>query len=216
MTNVKEAYPLQWPVGHTRSHDWRIRSLFKQTPDKAQRFLRDEIQRLVGDEDYEVSPRCYRKRPVDPELVVSTNLRIRADGGVYSQDMDKTIQDPGVAIYFKYKGKEVSLCCDKYRTVWENIYALACSIEATRKIERYGVSDFIERAFAGFAALPPARGDQWWIVLGFMTPPINFDIARKYYLDLSKVHHPDRNGDPAIFVSIGRAYEEAKKHFNIN
>jgi hypothetical protein len=43
--------------------------------------------------------------------------------------------DPGVAVYFTYKGNEVVLCCDTYERIWENVYAIGKTIENLRAIE---------------------------------------------------------------------------------
>lgn len=109
-----EAYPLQWSLGYKRTNS-RINSKFKQGMDASQRFLRDEINRLGA-----------------RNLIVSSNIPVRKDGGLYSDYMSRKMDDPGVAIYFKYKGKDISMCCDQYRSVWENIYALGKGIEALR------------------------------------------------------------------------------------
>jgi hypothetical protein len=195
---LKQRYPLQWPNGYQRSQD-RINSSFKQTMGRAQKFLLDEVERLKA-----------------KDLIVSTNLRVRNDGGLYADDMDKVIPDPGVAIYFKYKGKEISMCCDQYKRVWENIYALAKGIEALRGMDRWGVSDFLDRAFTGFAALPAARVTLWFEVLGFKIEPA-YDDAKKNYYELAKKFHPDANGgiETYQFTQLGKAWSEAKKYFGV-
>lgn len=193
-----EAYPLQWPAGYKKTNpQQRIWSRFKQTMDQAQRFLRSEIDRLGG-----------------KELIVSTNLRVRTDGGLYAADMNKKIDEPGVAIYFKYKGKQLSICCDQYLTVWENIYALAKGIEAIRGMERWGVSNFIERAFTGFAALPPSTivpyKKSCWQILGIENIIRNDSNIRSAYINLSKKLHPDvPGGSTQAFQELTAAYSEA-------
>lgn len=132
----KQAYPLQWPVGYKRTAQ-REYSRFKQTPDNAQHFLKSELSRMGAD-----------------KIVVSSNVPIRADGMMYANAMRLQKQqdnDPGVAVYFNYKGKPVVLCCDTYTKVWENVYAIGKTIENLRAIDRYGVSDFLSRSFTGFA-----------------------------------------------------------------
>lgn len=188
---MKEAYPLCWPSGYQRTLQ-RINSRFKSSMDAAQRFLRMEIKRLDGD-----------------GLIVSTNLRIRNDGGLYADDLKKKIDDPGVAIYFKRKKKDISLCCDQYATVWENIYALGKGIEAMRGLERWGVSDFLDRAFTGFAALPESIAmSYWWMVLG-IDRNADKETITNAWRQLVKLHHPDRGGDATKFQEIQKAYEEA-------
>lgn len=180
----KQAYPLQWPVGYKRSTD-RERSRFRQSLGSAQSQLKEEVRMLKG-----------------TDLVVSTNLKVRVDGDIYANELGKNISDPGVAIYFKYKRKTVSMCCDKYRYVWENMYALACGIEALRGMERWGVSEFLDRAFTGFTALPMATKDQWWNVLGCEVDAPESEIKARYR-DLVKTEHPDApTGSDAKFKRI--------------
>ncbi len=186
---MKEAYPLCWPSGYKRTLH-RIQSRFKTTMDSAQRFLRDEVQRLGGN-----------------NLIVSTNVPVRNDGGLYADWMRKKIDDPGVAIYFKRKGKEISLCCDQYNTVWENIYALGKGIEAMRGLERWGVSDFLDRAFTGFTALPESIITRyWWQVLGVSNNATSEEI-RTAYLKNAKILHPDAGGTVCAFQELQQAYK---------
>lgn len=187
-----DAFPLQWPVGYSRTRN-RQKSSFKQTMDGAQRFLRDEIRRMNG-----------------RGLIISTNIPIRNDGGMYSVYMGRKIDDPGVAIYFKYKGKDISMCCDKYETVWENTYALGKGIEALRGMERWGVSDFIDRAFTGFTALPEARTDEWYNVLAVSQYATEYEIKQAYRIEAKK-HHPDSGGDPEMFRKLNEAYRKGLK-----
>lgn len=192
-----DAYPLQWPLGYKRTKN-RVRSNFKQTMDKVQRFLHEEVRRLGG-----------------RGLVVSTNLPIRKDGMLYSDWMSRRIDDPGVAIYFKYKEKDISMCCDQYSGVWENIYALAKGIEALRSMERWGVSDFLDRAFNGFTALPENTQVEkmWWEVL-LVSQFASEEEIKTAYRSLAKQFHPDINNDnPELFIRIQKAYEEGLNSF---
>ncbi len=192
-----EAYPLQWPIGYKRTRT-RITSRFKTTMNAAQQSLRLEIDRMGGN-----------------SLIISTNLPIRKDGMLYSEWMSRKIDDPGVAIYFKYNGKLISMCCDQYLTVWENIYALSKGIEALRGMERWGVSDFIERAFTGFTALPSSiitpYIKKWWIVFGFDAIPKNMTLEKlnECYRTLAKAKHPDSGGSTEAFQELQQAFNEA-------
>ncbi len=200
VTNV-DAFPLLWPVGYKKTVN-RIQSRFKQTMDGSQRALRDEIKRLGG-----------------THLIVSSNIPVRQDGGLYTVYMDRKIDDPGVAVYFKYKGKDIAMCCDKYTRVWENVFALAQSIDAIRSMERWGVSDFIERAFTGFAALPESQSDErfyhkqytCWEILQIPYGSSHGEI-RKAYRMLVKTVHPDVNESPDAekeFDILTKAYNQA-------
>lgn len=196
-----EAYPLEWPLGYKRTAN-RINSLFKQSMDKAQQFLRLEIQRMGA-----------------TGLIVSTNIPVRRDGGLYTDYMNRRMDDPGVAIFFKYHGKDVTMACDQYLRVWENIYALGKAIESLRGLERWGVSEILDRAFTGFAQLPPPAvllhaGDIWEI-LGLPGKPATIDVVKTAYRDLCQIHHPDKpTGNRQTFDRITWAYDEARKQFN--
>lgn len=199
MEQLKQAYPLQWPLGYKRS-SFREISRFRQSYGAAQESLKNEISRLGG-----------------RELVVSTNMKVNSRGDVYASELGKNIFDPGVAIYFKYKGKDVSMCCDKYKFVWENMYALSCGIEALRGMERWGVSEFLDRAFTGFAALPPRFKKQWWAIFGFEGIPSIGDpswrIIQACYRDRAKFSHPDTGGSKEAFQELVEAFDEAKKYY---
>ena len=195
-----EAYPLQWPTGYNRTPSYsKIDSRFKQSMDGSQRFLRGEISRLGG-----------------IDLIVSTNLRLRLDGQIYSDDLRKLIPDPGVAIYFKYKKKDISMCCDQYNRVWENIYALGKGIEALRGMERWGVSDFLEKAFTGFASLPNSSIAviDIWLVLGLNVKPDTKQEVIDAYKTKAKECHPDTGGSTEKFQQLQHAYEKALSFFN--
>lgn len=188
---MKEAYPLYWPAGYKRTLN-RTNSRFKTTMSMAQNFLKAEVSRLAG-----------------TDLIVSTNLPVRNDGGLYADWMKRKIDDPGVAIYFKRKGKEISLCCDHYLTVWENLYALAKGIEALRGLERWGVSDFLDRAFTGFAALPESITTRYWWQVLEVSRDCDKDTIVNQYRKLAKMYHPDAGGTVEKFQELQQAYTEA-------
>ncbi len=198
MENNAENYPLSWPLGYKRTAH-RKKSIFKQTMDAAQRFLRDELRRMGA-----------------RDIVVSSNIPIRRDGGMYSDYMNKKMEDPGVAVYFKYNTKPVVMCCDQYSSVWENVYALAKGLEALRGMERWGVSEFLDRAFTGFTAIEAPTSKEWYDVLE-VTPTATIDIIKINYRRLCMDWHPDKNnGDSSRFLEIQEAYEKAKKLFNFS
>jgi hypothetical protein len=196
MQTPKQAYPLQWPVGYkrTKSRTW---SKFKQSPDAAQQFLRAELNRMGA-----------------VRIVVSSNIAIRNDGMMYADAMKRTkhIEDPGVAVYFDYKGKPVVLCCDTYNQVWENVYAIGKTVENLRAIDRYGVSDFLTRSFTGFAELPetiaPPFKRPWWEVLEVDEYATEEQILNAYR-NMARKTHPDAGGTAAAFQEVAAAKEEA-------
>lgn len=193
MNDSIDAYPLQWPLGFKRTEVRnRIRSPFKQTMERSQQFLRKELDRLGAG-----------------RLVVSTNIPVRKDGMLYADWMARKLDDPGVAIYFSLSGENVSMCCDQYLSVWENVYALGKSIEALRAIERYGTSDFIKRAFTGFKELPPQPAPKpWWETLG-VSRYADRDTIKEAYREKAKTAHPDGGGSDAEFIDLQQAYNQA-------
>jgi cytochrome c5 len=50
------------------------------------------------------------------------------------------------------------IACDSYSTVRANMRAVGATVEALRAIQRHGATSLLERAFTGFAALPPKGG----------------------------------------------------------
>lgn len=54
---------------------------------------------------------------------------------------------------------EYALACDLFREVRLNMHAIGLTIEAMRQIERCGASSMLERAFRGFMAALPAKGE---------------------------------------------------------
>ena len=189
---MTEAYPLHWPAGWPRSarrERARFQTTFAQT--------RDELMRQVG-----IMGARYP--------VLSTNIELRRDGLPYAQQ--KEPDDPGVAVYFEYKGKQMSFACDRWDRVRDNVRAIQKTIEAIRGIERWGASDMMERAFTAFEALPPP-GD-WRADLGINDAAPSLDAVRTRYRDLVKTHHPDRGGDAEQFHRINAAWERAQQELS--
>lgn len=191
-----DRFPLTWPDGYKRTAPGaRINSKFKQSMERAQQTLNLEIDRLRAS-----------------DLIISTNLRTRNDGGYYSADLARKEEDPGVAIYFKHKGRQMSMCCDQYNRVWENIYALAMAIEALRGIDRWGVSDFLERAFTGFTAIEEKstfNQKSIYEILGLESRPESVDQVHRAYRVKAKIVHPDMPGGSApAFKDLQTAYSQ--------
>lgn len=185
-----ESYPLSWPVGVKRNGG-RNESRFDQgtTLYQARQKLRREISLLPA-----------------RDLVISTNIKTRADGEVYSNSREP--DDPGVAIYFKFRGVSRCLASDFYRTVRENTWALAKTIEAMRGIDRWGVSEMLERMFTGFRALPAPEQIDWWNVLGVpRDSPV--EKIRSAYRRAIMEAHPDR-GSSGDAARIEEAWRQAK------
>jgi hypothetical protein len=193
-----EAYPLQWPAGRPRTDHWRReRSAFEVTLARARDDIIREVQLLVGKYN-------------SPHTVISSNLALRNDGLPLARQ-PRTADDPGVAVYFTRKGKQLSFACDRWTKVEDNMRAIAKTIEALRGIDRWGTGDMLEAAFTGFVALPaPGAQKEWWEVLG-VARLATAEECRHAYRRLAALHHPDRGGDATLMAQINAAYEKAPK-----
>lgn len=187
------AYPLAWPAGWPRTEpharEW---GQFKVGYDAAVRELGFEVERLGG-----------------RYMTISTNAPVRRDGYPYA-DALKRSEDPGVAVYFERRGRQMCFACDSYDRIWKNIRAIGKTIEAIRAIERYGATDMMERSLTAFEALPPPAG--WRTVLGFAVDAgVRLEDAERRYRDLVKRHHPDAGGDPEQFRKLNDAIGQARE-----
>jgi hypothetical protein len=109
-----------------------------------------------------------------------------------------------VAVYFRYGKREMCFACDAFRTVRENAYSIAKTIEALRGIERWGASDMMERAFRGFAALAASSQDDWWDVLECL-PTADTDTINAQYRVRARSAHPDAGGSHAAMSRLNQA-----------
>jgi len=190
------AFPLSWPEGYART-DRRDRknSRFAQTLAVCREYLKDEIRKLNAD-----------------NLIISSNQPLKQNGDLRADSGRLKTDDPGVAVYFDWKGRSYTMCCDRYPQIWENLYAIARTIGALRQIDRDGVSDFLERAFTGFPGLP-APGESTtdvWQILGIVATK-DAAIIKKAFWNKSMTAHPDRGGSQEEFSALHNAYQQALK-----
>src|SRR5688572_16404676 len=156
-------FPMYWPANQERTQpNERERARFgtrarsgtfsmyspsrKHTISESARELEQEIRRMSG-----------------TDMVISSNLKVKANGLPYSAQ--RTPDDPGVAVYFKWHKRDLVFACDKWLSIEDNLWAIVKHIEALRGQERWGVGS-LDQAFAGYAALPDPNERTWWDVLG--------------------------------------------------
>jgi hypothetical protein len=173
-----DAYPLHWPEGRPRTDRWRREAAkFDTSFARARDNIVREVQLLAGG----------RWAP-DPQLVLSTNIALRKDGLPLANQ--RAPDDPGVAAFFLYKKRQMS-------------------IEALRGIARWGTGDMLEAAFTGFQALPaPGAAQEWWQTLG-VNQHSTLDEIKAAYRRLASIHHPDRGGSAERMAVINQAYAKA-------
>ena len=193
MREAIEAYPLTWPQGWPRKQSYQ-RSRAKFSTSGRVLSVMDGIQRVLLELE-----RLGVKRD---DLVISTDIPTRLDGLPRS---DRTVTDPGVAVYW-LKGKATRcMAIDRYDRVADNLAAIAATLEAMRAIERHGGAEILDRAFTGFVALPAP--EQWWQVLGVAENATGGEIDAAYRR-LAALHHPDRGGDSAQMARINTARDQ--------
>ncbi len=195
-------HPLSWPVGQqrTKPDDRDYGSRFGQGWSVPNTFndLLLEMDRLGAS-----------------EYLVSTNVK-RGKLGAPLGDQ-KNPQDPGVAVWFKRRGKDYVLACDKFYYVHHNLRALVLIIESLRRLERYGTEGILEQAFYGFQdnMLPVAVEETWWQVLGLDPEHCTFDDVTATFKQMAKENHPDLGGSDWQMSRINVAYAKAKEHFRV-
>lgn len=141
-------------------------------------------------------------------VVISSNVPIRNDGLPYAAESKRRYDDPGVAVYFTLKGKQLSMARDKYWTPWENIRSLVLTIDGLRSMERHGGSTMMDRAFSGFTALPRPGGADWWEVLQVSRVVSRATIEAKFR-ELARERHPDQGGSDDQMAELNRARAQA-------
>lgn len=217
-----EAYPLTWPQGWPRTPEgkrgadnrfgsmavqhgntWRSRG--RITPDVARKSLRQELGRLGA-----------------RNVVISTNIPVRQDGEMHAGMADRKVADPGIAVYFSLKGKQMVMAQDAYVSIAGNMRSLALAIEAMRALERHGGGTMMERAFGGFAALPGPEGSKpkrpWYIVLNYgesdeARADLSVEEIEARYRTLAKRRHPDaEGGSTEAFQELTEARDEAVRY----
>lgn len=190
---MTEAYPLEWPEGWPRTPGHRRTSsrFSKNLGFNQIRELQNELRLLGG-----------------RNVVVSSNVPIRQDGLPYASELKRRYDDPGVAVYFMLKGKQLSMARDKYYTPWENIRSLVLTIDGLRSMERHGGSTMMDRAFSGFTALPKPGGADWWEVLQVPRTASRATIEAKFR-ELARERHPDHGGSDDQMAELNRARAQA-------
>jgi len=201
--NATEAFPLCWPANRPRTSQWsRERARFDITFARA----RDEIVRQI-----ELMTGKYDWNRRETGLIISTNIALRRDGLPLAGQRQQ--EDPGVAVYFNYKKRQMCFACDRWQKVEDNMQAIAKTIDALRGIARWGTGDMLEAAFTGFAALaPPTTTRTWREVFGYLpgVQPSAGDLEQRYRVRISQAH-PDRGGSVDAAAELNAARDAARK-----
>ncbi len=194
---MTESFPLSWPIGRERTpkHS-RKPAAFKTSPGRARDEMLHQLK-LLGARD----------------VVISTNVATyrRGNMDIPYADQSSAKEDPGVAVYYTWKGDQYVLACDKWNTVTDNMQALNKTVDAIRGIERWGTGEMMRAAFAGFKALAEPKKESCWDVLQ-MQSTTYAPLIHEQYRKLVKVAHPDAGGSVEKFQQLQHAYQEALKY----
>lgn len=187
-SEIKEGYPLQYPIQKKRTllHE-REYARFRTTFAKTRDSLLNEIRLLGG------------KYPI-----ISSNLMLKRDGIPYANQQEP--EDSGVAVYFELFGKQQCIPCDKWKKVVNNITAIEKTINALRGIERWGGKDMVEASFQGFLALPSPDQINKISNIQYFADCINEEEKTQRYKILIKKLHPDVGGTNEEFIELNRQY----------
>ena len=185
-------FPVQWPIDWPRNETYQV-AHFEVSYDKALRDLGYELNRLGAESAY-----------------ISTDRPLRIDGQPRSGVQPDTA---AVAVYFVRHGKQLSIPCDRYRTVRDNIRAIGLTLQSIRRMERYGTSQMVDAALSGFAALPeiasPYAGPRPWYDVLEVSPNASPEVIKASFRAKAANTHPDApGGSTAAFQEVKRAYDQ--------
>jgi hypothetical protein len=195
---MHESFPLQWPLGRGKTTSYQRRdAAFKTSMGKAREELLRQLK-LLGARN----------------VVISSNIAtyIRAGQEYMYVDQRKSMDEPGVAVYYSWKNEQYALACDRWKTVADNLQALNKTVEAIRGLERWGTGEMVKAAFMGFKELPAQTQAEVsiWDTLELRVKPQSPDVVRDAFRRLSKIRHPDVPGGSTVaFQKLNDAYQKA-------
>ncbi len=196
------SYPLKWPEGWERTPAAQRKDSrrFAVTFDRALKDLLHDMG-LLGAES----------------IVISSYLPLGRRGEILGGTARMPIPDPGCAVYFFRADKEYVLAQDAFDTPLGNLRSIGLALEGLRQLERHGGAHLAERAFGGFAALPPPEKPfDWREELGLAglkssIPGIEIAAANAAYKTLAKTAHADAGGDHERMARLNKAIEKARE-----
>lgn len=184
---IKFEYPLQWLPQQPRTNRPQRSRFGQHSTSKAGNYLVAELERLGA-----------------KNCIISSNLQERARGGGFYAN--QRVDDAGVVVYFKLKGSDKAMACDKWDKPEHNLWALYNSISAIRGLERWGGSEFLDGLFTGFKALPSPE-DVIITSIQYFTDCSDKEEVKQIYRNLVKQLHPDAGGNINEFQEMKRQYE---------
>lgn len=199
------SYPLDWPKDWPRTESYRRASgaIFQCTTGTATHDLRHDLGVLGA---------TY--------AAISSWIPVSASGNTWRGDMGRVgLDDPGVSLAFVRQDREYILARDAFRTPLANLRSIGLAVRGLVGLERHGGTAILDRAFAGFAALPPpatAPAERTWreiLDLVDLRGPRDAQLAaaEARFRSLARHAHPDNGGAPGAMVTLNRAIAEARQ-----
>lgn len=191
---MPQAFPLEFPPWEQRTPH-RRRAVFQVEFDQARDELLHELALLKAD-----------------GVIISTNILLRRDGLPYANQREPG--DPGVAVYFRWQGRDYCLACDQWDLVKDNLRAIGLYVASLRPIltSRWGVrqADQLMRVHA----LPETVERHWWVVLNCPCSATEEEV-RAAYRRQAATAHPDVSGDYDCWHQVQQAYQLALDALNL-
>jgi hypothetical protein len=189
-------YPLTWPDGLPRSERHQS-SQFRTSLSAALRNVRESL-RLFGIDS---------GKPVS-DVVLSSNV-----GGL---EVDRKLDDPGVAAWFAWDGGQRCIAVDRYPKPEDNLQAIHHILEARRTEMRHGGLHIVRQTFKGFTALPAPTGRKpWREVLQLPAEPVTRQQLDAAYRALAADAHPDTGGSTDRMAELNAARDEGRRAIDV-
>lgn len=189
---IKFKYPLQWLPQQPRTKRPKRARFQTKSISRAGDMLADELRKMGG-----------------KDCIISTNLQTKLSGGFYA---NQKVEDVGVVIYFKLKGSDKAMACDRWDKAEHNLWALYLSISAIRGLERWGGSEFLDGLFTGFKALPSPE-DVTIPTIRYFGDGISLEEGRAIFKNMAMELHPDQNGNAEEFMELNKQFTQFKQSF---
>lgn len=145
---------------------------------------------------------------------------IRRDGAPYTRANPST---PAIVLQFDTPTGPLAFPCDRFTTWQDNLRAVSLSLEALRRVDRYGVTMQAEQ-YAGFRAIEAPRAEPFTSrtgareflrsLVGDLLDPFTAGGATDEQLARAAMRatHPDTGGNAAEFARVTEAADYLKRN----
>lgn len=183
-------YKLNWPTDEPRTPEAqrRTKSQFNMSFDRGLRLIEAELVRF---------------RAMDVVLTHNDNRRSKP-------------RDAAASLFFKLGARDISICCDIYYDVQDNVRAIGKIVEAMRTIERFGGQHLSQKSFTGFVALPPPK--DCWKILGIsksVGEALSAKMRKEFVSDAFRDRVKEGHGTGADMAILVDARDEALKQLGV-